>query len=81
VRIVIATAVFREGVNIPSLNAVINAGGGKSETMVKQISGRPLTLTEGKDEGIIVDFLDLSNNYLIRHTGERIGFYSDMGWI
>jgi superfamily II DNA or RNA helicase len=81
VKIVIATAVFREGINIPSLNAVINAGGGKSETMTKQISGRPLTVTEGKSEGIIVDFLDLSNNYLTRHTGERIGFYSDMGWI
>jgi len=81
IKIVIATAVFREGVNIPSLNSVINGCGGKSETMTLQAVGRGLTVVKGKNEAIIVDFLDLSHNYLISHIAERLALYSDMGWI
>jgi len=81
-KMVLSTIVFREGINIPSLNAVINAGGQRSEIMVRQSSGRPLTvIPEEKKDAIIVDFLDLTHHYLISHMGERICFYSDMGWL
>ena len=78
---VIATAVFREGINIPSLNSVINGCGGKSEVMTLQAVGRGLTVVEGKKESIIIDFLDLSHHYLISHIAERLSLYSDMRWL
>jgi superfamily II DNA or RNA helicase len=46
VRCVIATTVWREGIDIPSLDCVINAAGGKSEIMTLQGVGRGLRKTD-----------------------------------
>ena len=81
VKCVITTAVWREGINIPSLNMVINAAGGKSEIMTLQAIGRGLRKTQEKNRVIIVDFFDLSHNYLIAHSGERTCLYMDNNWL
>jgi superfamily II DNA or RNA helicase len=78
---VIATTVWKEGINIPSLNVCINAGGGKSEISTLQSVGRSLTKTEGKDHAVIVDLFDPSHHYLISHFGERVILYTDQGWM
>lgn len=78
---VIATTVWKEGINIPSLNVCINAAGGKSEISTLQSVGRSLTKTEGKDHAVIVDLFDPSHHYLISHFGERIILYTDQGWM
>jgi len=80
VNCVIATVVWREGINIPTLDVVVNACGGKSEIMTLQAIGRGLRRTKDKDEVIIVDFFDNSHHYLISHFGERITLYMDNGW-
>jgi superfamily II DNA or RNA helicase len=73
--------VWREGINIPSLNVIINASGGKSELALLQVLGRGLRLDEGKTEMDFVDFFDKSHPKLIEHFGERICVYSDNGWL
>lgn len=78
---VICTAVWREGINIPSLNVVVNAAGGKSEIMTLQTIGRGLRRTDDKKEVIIVDFFDPSHHFLISHFGERITLYMDNNWL
>jgi superfamily II DNA or RNA helicase len=78
---VIATAVWKEGVNIPELNVVINAAGGKSEIATLQSIGRGLRRTEEKSELIIYDFFDNSHHHIISHFGERFSLYCDMNWI
>lgn len=78
---VICTTVWREGINIPSLDVIINAAGGKSEIMTLQGIGRGLRKTEKKDEVIILDIFDPSHNYLISHFGERITLYMEQGWL
>lgn len=78
---VIATVVWKEGVNIPTLNVCINAAGGKSEINTLQSVGRSLTKVEGKKHATIVDFFDPSHHYLISHFGERIILYMDQGWL
>jgi superfamily II DNA or RNA helicase len=78
---VICTAVWKEGVNIPELNVVINAAGGKSELVTLQSIGRGLRRTEDKDELLIYDFFDPSHRYLIEHFGHRISLYMDNGWL
>lgn len=78
---VIATTIWKEGVNIPTLNVCINAAGGKSEITTLQSVGRSLTKVEGKKHATIVDFFDQSHHYLISHFGERIILYMDQGWL
>lgn len=78
---VISTTVWREGMNIPTLDVVINACGGKSEIMTLQTIGRGLRKTEDKDEVIIVDFFDPSSKFFISHFGERLCLYFDNNWM
>lgn len=78
---VIATTIWTEGVNIPELNVIINAAGGKSEIRTIQAIGRGLRRTSTKKEIIVYDCMDSSHKYLIEHYGHRMAIYSEMGWI
>lgn len=78
---VIATAAWREGVNIPALNVVINAAGGKSEIATLQALGRGLRTFPGKSEILLIDFFDPSHMYLISHFGQRISLYCEEEWL
>lgn len=81
IKCVIATAIFNEGINIPELNVIINAVGGKSEIRTLQILGRGLRKTKDKSELIMYDVFDPSHKYLLEHFGERLCVYSDADWI
>lgn len=63
-----------EGLDIPSLDAIINAGGGKSAIQTIQRSGRVLRPSPGKTEGYIIDFLD-NVKYLKTHSNKRKKMY------
>lgn len=80
-KIVITTTAWKEGVDIPSLDIVFNAGGGKSEIAVLQSIGRGLRRTDEKEEVIIYDFFDSSHNFLISHFGERFSLYCENNWV
>jgi len=79
-KIVICTAVWKEGINIPSLNCVINAAGGKSEIATLQAIGRGLRSIPGKKEIVVYDFLD-PYKYLAQHAIQRISIYVEAGWV
>jgi len=81
IKCIIVTTIWNEGVNIPSLNVLINAAGGKSETTTIQSASRCLTAFEGKEHGIIVDFFDNNARWFVDHFGERLSIYCDKGWI
>ena len=80
IRCVISSKIWREGVNIPNLGAVILAAGGKAELSNLQSIGRGLRSADGKEHAVIVDLLD-PYRYLAEHTVQRIGFYVDHGWV
>jgi len=80
-KIAIATGAWREGINIPSLDVIFNAGGGKGELGVLQLIGRGLRRMEGKDTVTIYDIFDPSHHYLISHFGERMCLYFEKGWV
>jgi len=69
---IIAT-VGKEGLNIPQLNAVINAEGLKSKVTTIQ-KMRSLTAAEGKKYGIVIDFFD-RGKYLSKHSKQRFSLY------
>jgi len=80
-KVVVASIVWVEGVDIPNLNAVINAAGGKSEKNLLQKVGRGLRKTSEKDEVYIHDFFNNSHRFLIEHFGERLVIYMDNSWL
>jgi superfamily II DNA or RNA helicase len=73
----IITTVGKEGLNIPRLDAVINAEGLKAHTLTMQ-KMRSLTATETKKYGIVIDFLD-RGRYLTKHSKRRIDYYQAIG--
>jgi superfamily II DNA or RNA helicase len=81
IKCVICTAVWKEGVNIPELDVVINAAAGMSELATLQTMGRGMRKTDTKDTLIIHDFFNPSHQYLIKHFGQRVCLFMDMGWM
>lgn len=78
---VIASKIWNTGVNIPPLSVIINAAGGKSDIMIRQLAGRGTRVCEGKDKMIFVDFFNPNSNYFISHFGHRLSQFCDLGWI
>ena len=70
-----------EIINIPSLNCVIIAYGGKDSKRTLQTIGRGLRKTDEKDIVTIIDFFDPSHPSLINHFGHRISLYCEEGWL
>lgn len=73
-KILIATTLADEGLDVPSLGAVILAGGGKSETRALQRVGRALRPSEEKTEAIVIDFIDTAP-YLKEHSLNRLEIF------
>ena len=67
--VIIATSIFDEGVDLPSLDVIILAAGGKSSVKLTQRVGRVLRPQEGK-KALIIDFID-TPKYLIEHYKRR----------
>lgn len=65
-----------EGIDIPSMDAIIIACGGKSETALVQRIGRALRTHEGKHAAYIVDFAD-SGKWLRNHYQQRRMTYAN----
>jgi superfamily II DNA or RNA helicase len=79
--VVIATRVWSEGVNIRSVDVVINAAGGESEIAAIQKFGRGMRKAKGKEEVVLVDFIDVNHQWFIKHSLKRICTYSRIGWL
>lgn len=55
-RRVLSTYVYKQGVNFPQLEVIINAGGGGSDIVARQIPGRESRNIDGKSQAILIDF-------------------------
>jgi superfamily II DNA or RNA helicase len=76
----VASVIFLEGIDIPSLDVVINAGAGASPVQTMQRIGRALRKTETKDTAILVDFMDEFSGTLKRQSQKRIALYEQNDW-
>ncbi|HNT35544.1 MAG TPA: DEAD/DEAH box helicase, partial [bacterium] len=72
--LIIATTLADEGLDIPSLDVLILAGGGRSETRALQRIGRALRPAKDKTKAYIVDFFDEAR-FLSEHSKSRIEIY------
>lgn len=74
VKILIATTLADQGLDIPSLDVLIKAGRGKSKVRTPQRVGRVVRIAEGKSEALVFDFFD-PIRYLRKHSEARKGVY------
>jgi superfamily II DNA or RNA helicase len=72
--VVIATSVFGEGIDVPSLDAIINAKAQDSRVDTMQLIGRALRIFKGKETSYFVDFMD-KQSYTKRHSQKRFGIF------
>jgi superfamily II DNA or RNA helicase len=79
--VVVSSVIWKEGITIQNLGAVINAAGGKEDIFPKQALGRGLGVVEGKTEVVLVDFFDNSHRFLVEHFGHRLCLYFEEGWM
>ena len=70
--IMVSTPIWDEGVDLPELEVVIVAAGGKSAARFIQRCGRALRKSAGKDKATIHDFYDVGNKYTVKHSVARI---------
>lgn len=76
--ILVGSTVYDEAIDIPSMNFLIMAGGGKSFRKTVQRLGRPL---HSRDEFVhVLDFWFYNHPYLQKHSRERAHIYSLPGY-
>lgn len=76
-RILIASTILGEGIDIRSTDTLILARGGKSDIAITQAIGRAVRLYPGKKEATVIDFEFKNSNWLHKHTRLRIENYAE----
>jgi superfamily II DNA or RNA helicase len=76
----ISSPILDEGVDVPAMNIVILAGGGKSHVKLLQRIGRGLRKKDGDNILFVHDFLDDTNMHLFSHSEARIETYVKEGF-
>lgn len=75
-RVLIASSIFDEGVDIPRINALIIADGGESLRATLQKVGRSIRRKkEGANVVDVIDFADCTHHWLSKHALERHDIY------
>jgi len=78
--VIVASSVFAQGVDIPSLRGVVNAAAGASVIQTLQRLGRGTRVTTEKDSFEAWDVLDTGNRYLAKHAKGRLDTYQREGY-
>ena len=79
-QIVVSSNIFDEGMNFPDLNCVIYARGWESPIAATQGAGRGTRTAKNKKSFTLIDFLDITNKILKKHSLRRIKVYKELGW-
>lgn len=77
--VVVATKLANEGLDWPTLDCVVLAAPGRSETILEQRTGRAARPAPGKTGAIVYDFVDDGAMYRDQTTA-RIEKYHEMGY-
>ena len=73
--VLIASKIWKKGITLPSVEALISVSGGKEQSLIRQIRGRILGATETKKKSLFIDILDNYEDYLSEHAMTRINTY------
>jgi superfamily II DNA or RNA helicase len=79
-RILVSTSIVDEGIDIQAIEVLVLAGGRKSKRQILQRIGRGLRRKKGVNRVEVLDFYDLDNKYLEKHSKERYRIYTSEGF-
>lgn len=79
-RVVVATAILDEGVDVSGLHAIIYARAGKSFRKVLQSIGRVLRKKQDHSTVNVYDFIDYGDKILLEHSKERYRIVKKQGF-
>jgi superfamily II DNA or RNA helicase len=74
IKVVIATSIFDQGIDVKRVSCLILGGSGKSSTRALQRIGRVLRTFEDKEDAVVYDFMDTCK-YLSKHARARLKIY------
>lgn len=77
--VVIATPIFDEGVDVPSVDLLVLAAGGETHIRLLQRIGRGMRRKDS-NKLKVVDFVDDTNKYLLSHSQHRAELYEQEGF-
>lgn len=80
IKCVVCTTIFGEGVDVPSLDVLINAKAQDSSVDSIQLAGRVMRPAEKKSRAYVVDILDDGHPYFEKHAKNRIKAFRKMGF-
>ena len=75
--IVIASLIYKYGIDIAAIDVLIYAAGIKAPATVIQVVGRGLRAREGKPNLHYYDFIDDSHHYIKNHLKKRLAMYHE----
>jgi len=73
--VLIATTIMDEGVDLPAIDGLVLAAGGKAQHRIIQRLGRGMRPKEGKESLVVLDFMDTNSATMWRHSKERRKVY------
>lgn len=77
---VIATPIFDEGVDVPSVDLLVLAGGKKAYVSILQRIGRGMRHKDGSNILRVIDFVDDTGKYALRQSCTRAEIYEEEGF-
>lgn len=81
INVVLATyALAKEGLDVPKLNYVVFASPQKDETTVTQAAGRVGRKAEGKEYGVVIDYVDSNFGMLAGFSKKRNSIYKKLNY-
>lgn len=72
-------SIFSEGISLNELSCLINATSTNNESLVEQLAGRIMRISEDKLDPVVVD-IGLSGSTGTRHRSMRFGIYAQNDW-
>lgn len=79
-RVLLATSLADEGLDVPRASRLILVAGGRSAGKLEQRAGRVLRPFEGKEGGVIHDFLDSGASFAHAQARARYRVYEKLGY-
>ena len=79
-RTLVATSLADEGLDVPRASRLILVAGGRSATKLEQRAGRVLRPFEGKEGGVIHDFMDRGAMFALAQANARVKTYCRLGY-
>lgn len=77
--VILASVIFNKGVNVRSVNVVVNAAAGKGFIPAVQRLGRGLRKTDEKDEMTYYDFYEKNSRVFYAQSKRRMKIYENRG--